>query len=164
MRPKIKITLTLFDKLVESMSWLLLIILWIIILWCFFKLPETIPLHYNFSGIADSYGNKYTYFILPVVGTLLFVLLTIINRYPHLFNYPVKITEDNALKLYTIATRLIRYMKMVILLIFLFIEITTYKVSTHASPGLVKWFLPLTFALIFIPLIYVILKSVLKKK
>lgn len=47
--------------------------------------------------------------MLPVTSAILFPGMSLVNRAPHIFNYPVRITSENALIQYTNAPRLIRY-------------------------------------------------------
>ena len=162
-RPKIIIELTLTDKVIEILGWLALAILWTLTLLAFTDLPETIPTHYNGAGLVDNYGDKSTIFILPIIGTLIFVLMTILNRFPHIFNYPTIITAENAEKQYILATRLIRYLKFAIVVIFLVIALMTIWTTNNKSEGLGPWFLPLFLGLVFIPVIVFIIKSVKTK-
>jgi hypothetical protein len=85
--------------------------------------------------------------------------LTLLNKHPHIFNYPVKITEANALQQYTSATKLIRYLKIIIVMIFTFIDLFTYLTATGRSSGLGSWFLPAMLILLFIPTAHFIVKS-----
>jgi hypothetical protein len=101
--------------------------------------------------------------ILPALGTIIFIGLTQLNKYPHIFNYLTKITESNARKQYTIATRMLRFMKAAILLIFSMIILYTYLTTIGAASGLGIWFLPLTLGLVLIPVI-VSLGQSLKKE
>jgi uncharacterized membrane protein len=153
-RPKRKLELTTADKIFEIVGWLLVVEIWILILTNYSNLPETIPTHYNGIGKADGFGGKSTIFTLPLIATILFIGLTVLNRFPHVFNYPINITEDNALKQYTYATRLIRYLKLFIVFIFGLIAFKTIQNANGESDGLGEWFLPLAMGLISIPLIY----------
>ena len=83
----------------------------------------------------------------------MFFGLTILNMFPVIFNYPVKITQENALKQYTNATRLIRYLKLVIVLIFGIIAFNMIQNAQGHEEGMGIWVLPLMPGLIFIPLI-----------
>lgn len=159
-RPRIKIEPTEGDILFERMSWFLLIILWVIAIFCFINLPATMPIHFNSAGQPDNYGSRTTIFLLPAVGTILFGGITLLNKFPFLFNYPVKITSDNALRQYTIAIRMMRYLKFILLIIFSYIEVMMYLTATGNSTGLSFWFLPVMLALIFIPLIYFVVKLI----
>ena len=161
-RPKIKLIPTTADKLVDILGWIILLALWALTITNYSSLPDTIPTHFNAAGEADGFGSKVTILSLPVIATLLFIGLTVLNRYPHSFNYPTAITQDNALRLYTLATRMLRYLKLVLVLVFGGIEFMTIQNATGKAAGLGVWFLPLTLVLIFLPLIYFLIKSVQK--
>ena len=158
-RPKIKIELTTADKTIEIIGWSLIISVWGLTITNYANLPDTIPIHYNGAGQADGFGGKATILTLPLIATVLFVALTFLNKFPHIFNYPTKITQDNALRQYTNATRLIRYLKLIIVFIFGLIAFKTIQNANGEADGLGVWFLPLTMGLIFIPLIYFVIKS-----
>lgn len=117
-RPKIKLELTTIDKVVEILGWVSILAIWVLIVTNYTSLPDTIPIHYNSSGQTDGIGRKGTILTLPLIATALFAGLTILNKFPHIFNYPASITENNALRQYTNATRLIRYLKFIIVVIF----------------------------------------------
>lgn len=158
-RPKIKLELTTPDKIFEIVGWVLIIVVWGLTITNYSNLPETIPIHYNGAGQADGFGGKATILILPLIATILFIALTVLNKFPHVFNYPTSITQDNAFRQYTNATRLIRYLKLIIVFIFGLIAFKTIQNANGEADGLGVWFLPLTMGLIFIPLIYFVSKS-----
>jgi len=158
-RPKIRIELTTADKAVEILGWFALLTIWIFTIASYSNLPDTIPIHYNGAGKADGFGSKINILILPFIATILFVGMTIANKFPHVFNYPTKITEENALRQYTNATRMMRYLKLVLVVLFSLIAFKTIQNTWGQSAGLGVWFLPLTMGLIFIPLTCFIIKS-----
>lgn len=158
-RPKIKLDLTTTDKTFEILGWVSILAIWILTITNYANLPDTIPIHYNGAGQADGFGGKGTILTLPLISTVLFVGMTILNKYPHTFNYPTNITADNALRQYTNATRMIRYLKFIIVVIFGLIALQTFRNVNGQTNGLGVWFLPLTLGLIFIPLIYFVVKS-----
>lgn len=159
-RPKIKLKLTTTDKALEIFGWISILAIWILTIANYTKLPDTIPTHYNGGGQADGFGGKATILTLPLIATVLFVGLAILNKFPHVFNYPTNITEDNALSQYTNATRLIRYLKFIIIIIFGLITLQTIRNANGETSGLGIWFLPLTLGLIFIPLTFFVIKSI----
>ena len=154
-RPKIELELTLFDKALEILGWISVLVIWILVITNYITLPDSIPIHYNSMGVADRFGGKENILTLPIVATVLFIGLTMLNQFPHLFNYPTPITEDNALRQYIYATRLLRYLKFIILVIFG--AITWQTISNVHNIGI--WFLPMTVALMLIPFIYFLIKS-----
>lgn len=159
LRPRINPENTTIDRFLESAAWAALILLWILVLKSYNKLPEIIPSHFNPSGQPDDTSNKNFIFILPVIGTFVFFLLTVLQNYPYTFNYPVKITADNAMKQYTNAIKMIRYLKLIILVVFGLITFFTLKTAWGESEGLGIWFLPVFLIGVFGPLAYYITKA-----
>lgn len=161
-RPKIKLNLSQLDHRLELAAKVFLVVMWCLTIYTFLKLPEIIPVHFNASGQADSYGNKLTLLFLPILATIIYFGLTQLNKYPHIFNYMTKITTDNAQRQYGIATRMMRFLKLAILIIFSLIILFTYLTTIGVSNGLGIWFLPLTFTLLLVPTIFSISQSLKK--
>lgn len=162
-RPVIIIHPSQLDKTIELISKILLLIMWILAVFTFINMPAIVPVHFGASGKPDDYGSKATLWILPLLGTIIYFGLTWLNQYPQIFNYPTKITEANAGQQYMMATRMLRFLKAGILLIFTFIILFTYLTATGYANGLSNWFLPLMLVIILSPTSYFIAKSVKKK-
>lgn len=159
-RPIIKLELTALDKGLEVSGWALLVVTWVLVLVSFSALPETIPVHYNFAGEADGFGNKWNLLTLPGIASVLFIGMTILNWYPHIFNYPATITDENAVQYYKMGTQLIRVLKLVIVLIFGLITVQTLQNAHGNEEGLGSWFLPVTLGLIFIPIVFFLVRMI----
>ena len=54
------------------------------------KLPEQVPSHFGPTGEPDAWEHKSSFFVLPAIALIMYILLTLLNKSPHLFNYPVK--------------------------------------------------------------------------
>ncbi len=158
-RPKLTIELTKVDKTIETVCLITLIVLWTGTMAGFPKLPEQIPSHFNAAGQVDAYSEKTSIFILPIIATILYIGMTILNKYPHIYNYPARVTVENARHLYTSATRLIRVLKLAVIVIFSGIVFMTYKTSLTNGDGLGAWFLPLAVGLMILPSIFYLIKS-----
>ncbi len=158
-RPKLKIQLTPTDQVLELLGWGVLLALWVWTGTSYSSLPDIIPTHFNAAGEADGFGRKESIVGLPLIATLLYIGLTLLNRFPHSFNFPTPITPDNALKQYTNATRMIRYLKLILVLVFAGISFQTIQQANGTGEGLGFWFLPLTLVLVFMPLVYFVIKS-----
>ena len=63
-------------------------------------LPKRVPIHFNMKGEVDGWGNKATLFAIPLTIIPAFAVLFFLSRVPHTFNYSVKVTEENAPRLY----------------------------------------------------------------
>jgi uncharacterized membrane protein len=153
-RPVLTIPYTKFDTFLETSGWIVFIAMWVSVFYYYPLLPATIPIHFGISGEANGFGNKAMLFILPAAASFIFISMTLLNRSPHRFNYPVTITKHNALKQYTYATRLIRYLKCAIPTLFLVITKLSVSTALHHTSGLGPWFLPFMIGIIFIPILY----------
>jgi uncharacterized membrane protein len=158
-RPKIKLNLTITDKIIEYTGWAILIATWVLAILSFSDLPESIPTHFNGAGEADGFGGKNNIFVLPIVGTIVFIGMTLLNKNPHIFNYPKTITNQNALSQYSNATRMIRVLKLILVLVFALILVRTLQNTNGSADGLGTWFLPLIISLCTIPTLYFLIKS-----
>jgi uncharacterized membrane protein len=153
-KPKSIVQKTSTDRALDWLGIVAVLSVWILTAFIYADLPQILPIHYNILGNPDGYGTKTHVLALPIVSTLLYVGLSILNGYPHIFNYPVLITENNASYHYTLATRFIRYLKFILVLIFEFI---IYNIASQSHFRI--WFLPSILALIFIPLLFYLYKA-----
>ena len=153
-RPKIKVPYQFFDIILECVSITLILLLWLYLFSEYSSLPDTIASHYNSAGEPNDYSNKTFIWILPSIATLLYVGLFILNRFPHLHNYMVNITEENALKNYRFSTRIVRITYTLCAALIAYI---TYHIIEGAKGEVLKlgsWFLPIVLgASILLPVI-----------
>jgi len=162
-RPKIKIKLTRFDKVLEICGLILLVIMWGFTIVNYLKSPETVPIHYDSLGNINGYGSKSTLLFLPLIPTIIFWGLTQLNKYPHVFNYMTKITVDNAESQYIGATRMIRILKVSLVLMFTIDTLSAFFRIIGISKGLGVWFFPLSIILLVLPIIFAIIQPFKKK-
>jgi uncharacterized membrane protein len=163
-RPKIKIKLTRLDIYLEIMSAVFLIVYFLILCLSWTKLPDIIPTHFDFAGKINGYGSKGTLFILMPVVVGLYILFTILVKFPHIYNYAVDITEENAERQYRLAVRLMRVMKMVIIAVFTYIQYAIVSSAAANKPKLGGWFLPVVLIAVFLPLICYLFKSMKRER
>ncbi|MDX2041050.1 MAG: DUF1648 domain-containing protein [Acidobacteriota bacterium] len=60
--------------LIDSLAIVCLILAWWVALGSYPRLPERIPVHFGFSGEADSWGGRWMIFLMPAVATLIVAL------------------------------------------------------------------------------------------
>jgi uncharacterized membrane protein len=132
-RPILKLKLTKTDYFLEAVALSGLLSIWTLAAISFHSLPEIIPAHFNSTGNVDEWAAKTSVFILPAICIVLFVGLTFLNKFPHVFNYPSKVTAENAQILYTKGTRIVRIVKVLTAILFLFIEFQICKPEADAK-------------------------------
>lgn len=163
-RPRLKIKRTTVDWFIEFAAFSFVIILILLPIINYNHLPETIPVHFNAAGEPDGFGSRSTLWILPVTGVFMWLMFTVLESFPQIYNYPVKITPENAVTQYRMATRLLRVLKTVILIIFSFISLKTIDTAGGGASGLGKAFLPVFLILVFGVILIYFVKSVNNKQ
>jgi uncharacterized membrane protein len=139
---------------------ILILFFWVYSIYGISGLPEKIPTHFSFSGEPDSFGNRNSAYLLPCVATIIFILLTVVNRKPERFNYPVAITERNTVKQYRLAGNFIRFLRISIVIVFIIIFVFTSNTSVGEGYPYRYFLLPIILLLVLLPvLIYLILAS-----
>lgn len=131
-RPVIAIDLDKWDIWMETTVWTFLILLWIYPLQLYASLPEQIPTHFGFNGNADDYGHKQSILLLPIIATVINIGMSVLSHYPELFNYPNKITPENAEQQYRFATRIIRFSRIIVSCVFFLI---VYRIIAGTQSG-----------------------------
>ena len=109
--------LTITDRLLEMAILFTLAGLWLLVIYGYQTLPETIPTHFNLKGEVDGYGPIWMLNFMPILCSVMFPGMIWLSRVPHRFNYLVKITPENALAQYRLAARFIRMLTAFIRLI-----------------------------------------------
>lgn len=147
--PKLKVKLTTFDYIVEIIGLIGIICLIVLPIYFFNDLPDKLPKHFNALGQPDSYSNKGMIWFLPMVTLLLYIGLTILNKFPHIFNYPTKVTNENAERLYRTGTKMVRLLKIIMVLSFAYLNFRIIKVGLNKAAGIGGLFIPIFLILVF---------------
>lgn len=152
-QPILDIPRTILDNFLDTISVLALLA----ILYCTARywpdLPATIPTHFGTSGLPDGWGSKNSIFTLPIISLVIFTGLTVLYHYPHIYNYPVKIIEENALVQYRLARSLISGIKASIILLFAYLQWFTVQNAFNRVNGLGGWFTAMSLLLTLAPVI-----------
>jgi uncharacterized membrane protein len=110
-RPVISLGLSPVLVTVELLAAIAILLAVLLIVQFWAVLPDRIPIHFGYRGLADAWGDKVTIWILPAVAAIIFAVLTAVSRYPHTFNYPVPITSENARRQYLLGRGLLVWLK-----------------------------------------------------
>ncbi|GGI57075.1 DUF1648 domain-containing protein [Winogradskyella haliclonae] len=129
-RPKIKVPFETLDIVIELASIAILILMWCHVIIEYGNLPDSIPSHFNASGEPDGYSKKLFLWFLPSLATVMYLGMLALSRFPHLHNYTVNITKENALKQYRFSTRVLRIVNFLCTLLFAYIS---YKIIVGAQ-------------------------------
>ncbi len=142
-RPEIKIVPKTIDKVLAYAGWIMLGFIWL------FLVLNYLGKYFDNEILQLFYVmfSSRSLLVLTLTGTVFFIGMTMLMKFPWSFNYPVKVTDENAGKQYILAVRLISYLRFA--MIFLFIVISG---NTGGDAMTTIYLIIFTFALIFIPM------------
>jgi len=166
-RPKLKLEKSTLDYIIEYSTFGLLACSLFYTIYYYGSLPDKVPMHFNASGEVNRYGSKASIWALYIIGIGTVMGMYYLNKFPHIFNYPKKITEDNAEKYYTDSTKMLRYLNLGVALLFAVIgfEIVNIALSSSKSFTSISGYIMIAIivAMTLVPIVYLI-KNLGKKK
>lgn len=157
-RPKLKLKITRLELILNGIGMTALIGSLIYLLTVWPTLPGEVPAHYNGVGEVDRWGSKWEMITLPMVGLLMLIGMTILERYPHLYNY-TNVTKENVRAQYLNGRMMVNVLKNVMVGIFAYLNWKNVKIALGYQDSLGLWFLPIFLVLCFGSIAYFIVKS-----
>ncbi len=165
---------------ITGLIWLniaLLLIAWLTAFMIFDSLPDRYPIHFNFEGEPDRWGDKsaFEFFLLPGVLTLIIVLLLVLLRYPQYYNFPQKKEvrkwpEEYKIPVYNYLKQAVLIIGILLSLMFIYLQ---FMIAESAKSGVMSdsniWVMILIsviwipFLIIFLLRINKIVKKIRKK-
>lgn len=148
-RPVLHLPKSKIEKIMDIIGIVLFVgaILFLVINWG--RIPENVPLHFNGAGEVDRLGSKFELIILPFIGLFIFVLMNLLERAPHMHNYPSRINESNVEQFYLHSRKLLNVIKNLCLIMFAYLTVQIGRISLEEIPSLGIGFLPIILIILF---------------
>lgn len=132
-RPKLHLEKTFLQKVMNIIGYSIFVGSIVVALFYFPTLPDKVPTHFNISGEVDGWGSKYSLFAIPIIAGLMLIPLEMVEKRPHLHNYPAFLNEKNVAKLYGISVRTMNLTKNGLLMIFGFLLIQSVMAAKYGE-------------------------------
>ncbi len=158
-RPILKIPKTRSEKVWNYIGVIIFLfsIFYIAVMW--WKLPEEIPVHFNGMGEVDRWGSKIELIILPFIGVFLWIIMSLLEKAPHMHNFPARLNEQNVEAFYLNSRKMLNVVKNFCLILFACISFQMVRIALGETTSIGWWFLPIVIIGIFIPIIKGIIVS-----
>ena len=104
-----------------------------------------VPDHFDFAGNANSYGNRISLIMEPLISIMIIVVMDVVSCFPNLWNYPVKVTEDNKEFLYNVTLVMVSVIKIIVTVLLMYIGLCS-----------IYSFLPVVLTYVFVILLLVV--------
>jgi uncharacterized membrane protein len=158
-RPALKIKKTPLEIALNTISLLLFIgsVSYLLTEWP--SLPNRVPMHYTFFGEVDKWGSKGIIFLNPIIGAVLWIGLTILEKFPHVYNYIVGLTEENIERQYKNGRIMINIVKNEFLLYISYSNWKDIKIAYGYNLPFGTWDLALFLIILFGSIGFFIVRS-----
>ena len=130
-----KIKNSLADIIMEVLGLVMLIgtPLYLVFRWP--SIPDKLPMHYNFAGEIDRWGGKGEVLFLVVMVWILYLLISLVEHFPSVWNTGVQVTPENRMRVYRTLKYMVKTLKLAMTLVFTFLIF-----NTVAGIPLPEWF------------------------
>lgn len=145
---------SILDIVVEILSLLVLIAVWVLTYYFQHESLEIVPEGYDFFSNPNEYWASRMTYSVPFVATILYVGLTLYNKRIQYGDFAVEINRGKAQVLRQINKRLWRWLKLNIIIMFIVIEYFSFHTGSNAGSGISGWFIFVFPFLLFGPVIY----------
>ena len=92
-------------------------------------LPERIPIRFDAAGHAIGWGSPAMLIMLPAISLIIYLLFTVVTRFPGAFNYPVQVTTLNRLRMENLARDMMAWLKVEIVGLLTWMQWVTVAVA-----------------------------------
>jgi hypothetical protein len=111
-------------------------------------LQERIPTHFDALGNPNGWGPPAALWLLPAVAVGLYLLMTLVARFPSAFNYPVRVTAENRPRLEALALAMVAWIKIEMVFLFAGIQWFTIAVARRGHGSLPPAVLPVCLVVV----------------
>lgn len=113
------------------------------------RLTGRIAVHFDAAGQPNGWGSPMALAAMPLLAVVLYVLMTVVARFPSAFNFPVRVTPANRPRLEALALEMIAWLKAEVLCLFSWVQETTVASARSGEARFSPWFMPVTLGAVF---------------
>jgi len=149
---------SLTDILVTIICLIILVgtVIYLIVSWS--SIPDQIPGQFSADGTVARWDSKGILVIAPIISWVLFLGMSLVERFPQVWNTGVRVTEENQFRVYRAVKGLIRTTKLATVILFSVIVII--QSTAQSLPG---WLMPVFLAALAILIIYHIIRLIMAR-
>ncbi len=144
----------------EAIALLLLLFSFLTLYLNWSSLSETIPIKFNFAGELVRMGNKKELLNFQFAIALIYLLLTVVSRFPRWYRYPWKITAENVAKQYSIHRSFLLWLKVYCMVGMSFTTLRTIRVALGRAEGMGTFYMPISLVILFAMIAVLFVKAI----
>lgn len=113
------------------------------------RLPDRVPTHFDPAGNANAWGSPVGIVVLPVIAGGLYLLMSVVSRFPDAFHFPVRSTPMNIARLQAVTLDMIAWLKVELVCLFMVLQWVFIQAARSGQGHLFPMILPVFIVVIF---------------
>ncbi len=112
-------------------------------------LPARVATHFDAAGTPNAWGSPQGILLFPLIAGVLYLLLSVVVRFPAAFHYPVRVTPVNIARLQEVTLDMIAWLKMEMMCLFAVIQWAFVQAARSGDGRIFPRILPFFIVAIF---------------
>ncbi len=112
-------------------------------------LPDRVATHFDAAGNPNGWGSPKGLIFFPLLGGVLYLVLSLVTRFPAAFHYPVRVTPRTVARLQQVTLDMIAWLKAENVCLFAVLQWTFIQAARTGDGHLFPRILPFFIATIF---------------
>ena len=113
------------------------------------RLPERVPTHFDAAGNPNGWGSPAMMVVLPLIGSAIYLVLTIAALLPGAFHYPVRAMAANLPRMQEVTRNLLAWIKVEMACLFAVLQGVFIQSARSREGHLFPKVLPIALVVIF---------------
>jgi uncharacterized membrane protein len=109
------------------------------------RMPASVPVHFGLDGRPDGWGSPGSLLVIPALAALFYAGLSVLQRYPEIYNYPTAVTPENAESLYRAGRQFVLGTKLFVVANFAVLFYGLISAAVGGPSILGAWYVPTVF-------------------
>jgi uncharacterized membrane protein len=112
-------------------------------------LPDRVATHFDAAGNANGWGSPQGLLLFPLMAAVLYLLMSLVTRFPAAFHYPVRVTPRTIAALQEVTLDMIAWLKAELACLFALLQWAFIQAARTGDGHLFPMILPFFIAAVF---------------
>jgi uncharacterized membrane protein len=113
------------------------------------RLPERMPTHFDVAGNPNGWGSPSGIILIPIIASGVYLLMSVVARFPASFNYPVRVTPQTLPRLQAITLDMITWIKAEMACLFAALQWAIIQAARSSNGQIFPKILPFFLIVVF---------------
>jgi uncharacterized membrane protein len=113
------------------------------------RLADRVPTHFDAAGNPNGWGSPSGLIMMPAIATALYLLMSVVARFPESFHYPVRVTPQTLARLQAVTLNMVLCLKVELACLFAVLQWAFIQSARSGNGHLFPMILPFFIVAVF---------------